>query len=153
LPPDPNCPAQFTCEDIGSPKVPGSETTPSAGSLQVTASGGQIHGTTDQFRLISRQVTGDTQVVATLTQQSTQNTTPQAGVMVRQNDTPGSPFYAILEYPNNLPESQPLPKFLIWYRTTFGGTAVEATKVYPANLPLTFAIQRTGNSFSAARVA
>jgi outer membrane protein assembly factor BamB len=149
LPADPNCPASFACEDIGTPKVPGSENVPSGGALQVTASGGQIHGTKDQFRLISKQVNGDAQVVARLTQQSTQNTAPQAGLMVRQNDNPASPFYAILEYPNNLTENQAQPKFLIWYRTSFGGTAVEATKIYPANLPQTFAIQRHGNSFSA----
>ena len=57
-PADPNCPAGFTCQDIRSPAIAGSEST-SNGVLTVTASGAAIHGTSDQFRFISKPVTGN----------------------------------------------------------------------------------------------
>src|SRR6478609_8894455 len=75
-PPDPNCPTGFTCQDIRNPAIAGSEST-AGGTLTVTAGGAAIHGTTDQFRYLSKPVTGDTQVTATITAQSTQNTQPQ----------------------------------------------------------------------------
>ena len=153
-PPDPNCPASLdpsnpaagpvTCQDIRSPGVAGSETT-SNGTLTVTASGAEIHGTSDQFRFLSTPVTGDSQSSAEITSQSTQNTQPQAGVMVRQSTDPTSPFYGAFAYPNDLTEGNPLPEIVFWYRTAFGGTALELTKLYPSVLPQYIMIQRVGN--------
>jgi len=157
-PPDPNCPATLdtsnpgagpvTCEDIRSPAVAGSEST-SGGTLTVTASGAEIHGTSDQFRLISTPVTGDSQSSVEITAQSTQNTQPQSGLMMRQSDDPTSPFYAVLAYPNDLTEGNPLADLVFWYRTGWGSTSIELTKLYPATTPIWVMIQRTGNLFSA----
>jgi outer membrane protein assembly factor BamB len=147
-PPDPNCRASLTCQDIKT-GVAGSESTTN-GLLTVTASGAAIHGTSDQFRFISKLVKGDSQTSVQILSQSTQNTQPQAGIMVRQSTDPASPFYAVLEYPNDLFESKnnPLPQLVIWYRSCFGCTAIELTKMYPASLPLSIMIQRTGNLFN-----
>jgi outer membrane protein assembly factor BamB len=147
-PPDPNCPPGWTCQDIRSP-AKGTETVNANGSWTVIAAGSEIHGTSDQFRYISQLSTGDTQVTAQLLSQSTQGTTPQAGVMIRQSNDPTAPFYAILESPNNLTENQPQPVLRIWYRTSFGGTAIQANKIYPLTLPSYFRIQRIGNFVSA----
>jgi hypothetical protein len=146
-PPDPNCPSGFTCQDIRNPGIAGSEST-SGGVLTVTASGAAIHGTSDQFRFISEPVTGDSQSSVQVLSQSTQNTQPQAGLMARQSTDPTSPYYAVLAYPNDLTEGNPLPDLVIWYRTAFGGTALELTKLYPANKPIYLMIQRQGNMFS-----
>ena len=131
-PADPNCPTGFTCQDIRSPAVAGSETT-SSGALTVTASGAAIHGTSDQFRFISEPVTGNSQSSVEIVSQSTQNTQPQAGLMVRQSADPTSPYYAVLAYPNDLTEGNPLADIVIWYRSAFGGAALELTKLYPAD--------------------
>jgi outer membrane protein assembly factor BamB len=147
-PPDPNCPASFTCQDIRNPGVAGSEKT-SNGVLTVTAAGAAIHGTSDQFRFISQPVTGDSQMSARILSQSTQNTQPQAGVMVRQSTDPTAPFFAILAYPNDLTEHLPQPDLVIWYRSAFGKNSIELTKWYPANKPVSVMVQRTGNLFSA----
>jgi outer membrane protein assembly factor BamB len=157
-PPDPNCPTTLnagnpaagavTCQDIRTPGVAGSEQT-SNGVLTVTASGAAIHGTSDQFRFISTPVTGDSQSSVKITAQSTQNTQPQAGLMVRQSTDPTSPFYAVLAYPNDLTEGNPLPDIVFWYRTAFGTNSIELTKLYPAVLPQYIMIQRVGNLFSA----
>jgi outer membrane protein assembly factor BamB len=156
-PPDPNCPTSLnpanpsagpvTCQDIKT-GVAGSETTAS-GTLTVTASGAAIHGTSDQFRFLSTPVTGDSQSSVKITAQSTQNTQPQAGLMVRQSVDPTAPFYGVFEYPNDLTEGNPQPQIVFWYRTAFGGTSIELTKLYPAVLPQYIMIQRTGNQFSA----
>ena len=158
IPPDPNCPATLnasnpgagpvTCQDIRSPAVAGSESS-SGGVLTVTASGAAIHGTSDQFRMISAPVTGDSQSSVELTAQSTQNTQPQAGLMMRQSNDPTSPFYAVLAYPNDLTEGLPLADLVFWYRTGWGSTSIELTKLYPATKPIWVMIQRTGNIFSA----
>jgi outer membrane protein assembly factor BamB len=145
---DPNCPSGFTCQDIRSPGVAGSEST-SNGVLTVTASGAEIHGTSDQFRFISQPVTGDFQSSVDIVSQSTQNTQPQAGLMARQSTDPTSPFYAVLAYPNDLTEGLPLADIVIWYRSAFGGNAIELTKLYPATKPISVMIQRHGNLFSA----
>jgi outer membrane protein assembly factor BamB len=146
-PADPNCPAGFTCQDIRNPQK-GSEST-NGNDLTVTASGAAIHGTSDQFRFLYQKTAGDVQVKTQLLSQSTQNLQPQAGLMVRQSGAPDSPFYGLLEYPNNNTENQPDPKLLIWYRTGFGKNAIEANKVYPAKLPRSLMIQRAGNVFTA----
>jgi outer membrane protein assembly factor BamB len=146
--PDPNCPTGFTCRDIRNPGVAGSETSAN-GTLNVTASGAAIHGTSDQFRFISKPVTGDSQSSVEILSQSTQNTQPQAGIMMRQSLDPTSPFFAVLEYPNDLTENLPQPDFVIWYRACFSCNSVELTKWYPAPLPLSVMIQRKGNLFSA----
>ncbi|MBV9099517.1 MAG: PQQ-binding-like beta-propeller repeat protein [Candidatus Dormibacteraeota bacterium] len=148
-PADPNCPAGFTCQDIGG-ATPGGEAVNSDGSWTITASGTKIHDVSDSFRFVWQNATGDTQLVTELTQQSTQNSLPQAGLMLRQSADPASPFYAMVEYPNNNIENQPLPKILVWYRPTWGGTAIEATKLYPAQLPRFMSIQRVGDTYYAA---
>jgi outer membrane protein assembly factor BamB len=162
-PADANCPTGYTCQDIRNPGVAGSERNNADGSITVTASGASIHGTADQFRFISRPsavtstavpgagniASGDGQLLVDLTQQSTQNVTPQAGIMFRQSADAGSPFYAVLQYPNNNPENQPLPIIRMWYRTQFGGTAIQASTYYPATYPQYMLIQRRGDVFSA----
>ncbi len=157
-PPDPNCPATLnpsnpgagpvTCQDIRSPAIAGSEST-TGGVLTVTASGAAIHGTSDQFRLISAPVTGDSQSSVEITAQSTQNAQPQAGLMMRQSNDPTSPFYAVIAYPNDLTEGLPLADLVFWYRTGWGSNSIELTKLYPATKPIWVMIQRTGNLFSA----
>ena len=150
-PADPNCPAGFTCQDIRHP-LAGSEQTAN-GVLTVTASGAAIHGTGDQYRSITKPVTGDSQSSVTIVSQSTQNTQPQAGLMVRQaygaSTDQGAPFFAIIAYPNDLTEGLPAPDLVIWYRSQFAKNSIELTKWYPANKPVSVMIQRTGNLFSA----
>ncbi len=158
-PADPTCPATLnpslstagpvTCQDIGGAGVPGSEST-SNGTLTVTASGGQIAGTADQFRFLSAPVTGDSQSSVEVVAQSFQKLEPQAGVMVRQTAAANSPEYGAFEYPNDLYEhaNDPLSQVVFWYRSAFGGPTIELTRDYPAVLPQYIEIQRVGNLFS-----
>ena len=56
----------------------GSESS-SGGVLTVTASGAAIHGTSDQFRFISKPVSGDAQSSVEVLSQSTQNPSRRPG--------------------------------------------------------------------------
>jgi outer membrane protein assembly factor BamB len=141
-PPDPNCPTGFTCQDINNP-AQGSEQS-SGGNLTVIAAGSDIKGTGDQFRFLSEQVTGDAQSSTRILSQVPQpGLTQQAGLMVRQTAAVASPFYAILDYPNDSP-----PDLKVWYRSALGKNPT-LLATYPAATPVSVMVQRKGNMFSA----
>lgn len=77
-------------QDIGAVGIAGSAVE-SGGAITVTASGADIWGTADQFHFVYQPMSGDGEIVARVT--SVQNTHPwaKAGVMLRENLTPGSP--------------------------------------------------------------
>ena len=144
---DPNCPGGWTCQDIRNPPA-GTESVAN-GVLTVTAGGDRIEGTGDRFRFISQPVSGDQQVTTQVLSQSVQGIAlgPQAGLMMRQSPDATSPFYAVTAYPNDLAENLPKPTIRIWYRTSFGGTAIQSNKIYPSVYPRYMRIQRVGNVF------
>jgi len=137
-PADPQCPSGWTCQDIGNPNPAGTESA-SGASWTITAGGAGIAGTTDQFRLISQTTTGDSQITAQVTALSG-GTTGQAGIMVRQSNTPDSPYYAVIVKPNHT--------VVVQYRTRFGGATAANTS--DGALPRYLAIQRIGDVFQAA---
>ncbi len=149
-PTDLRCPSGFTCRDIGTSG--GSEQTTS-GTLTVTAKGAKIGGPLDQFRFISKSVTGDAQSSVRIVAQSTQNTRPQAGLIVRQrygtSTDPDAPYFAVLASPKNTAAGIAQPQLVISYRSRFGQNAVELATRSPAIPPVSVMIQRTGNLFSA----
>src|SRR5262249_50535486 len=150
-PADRNCPTGFVCRDVASP-LAGSESA-SGGILTVTGGGSGVGGSSDQFRLISKSVTGDSQSSVRITAQSTQNQLAAAGLVIRQaygtSTLPGAPFFAVLAHPDALVDGLPLPLVTVSYRAAFGQPAVQLAKVYPANRPVSVMVQRKGNLFSA----
>jgi outer membrane protein assembly factor BamB len=140
-PPDPNCPANWACQDVGTPTPAGSETV-SNGTWTVKAGGAGIAGTSDQFRLMTQNVSGDTQVVARVASQQTTAAAAQAGLLVRQNNTPGSPYYGVF-----LTKGKGV---IVQYRTAWGGTTTTDVQLTTATAPLYLEIQRVGDNFQAA---
>ena len=140
-PPDPNCPSSFTCQDVGSPVPAGSESV-SGGVWNVSAGGAGFTGTgtSDQFRLLSEPSSGDVQVDARLTALPT-SAGAEAGLMLRQSNDPGSPYYAIVATPSGI---------TVQYRHTFGAAATVATTTASPGLPLYLEIQRHGDVLTAA---
>ena len=63
--------------------------------------------------------------------------------MVRQTAAISSPFYAVLDYPNDSP-----PDLKVWYRSAWAKNPT-LLATYPASMPVWVMIQRTGNLFSA----
>jgi len=140
-PPDPNCPNSWTCQDLGNPTPAGSETV-SGNTWSANAGGAGVGGTSDQFRLLSQTVSGDTQVSAQVVSQQLTSGSAQAGLMIRQSNDPASPYYAVFLKPNN--------KLVVQYRLVFGGATTTVTQTNPAAPPLYLEIQRVGDQLQAA---
>ncbi|MGI8562023.1 MAG: PQQ-binding-like beta-propeller repeat protein [Candidatus Dormibacter sp.] len=142
-PPDPNCSPGWTCQDIGAPLPAGSEAV-QGGNWAIQAGGAGVRGTADQFRMMNRAVVGDAQITARLTAQQATNPTAQAGLMIRQSNDAGSPYYAVFRTPGT--------GVTVQYRTQFGG--VTTTVQSPAKgLPVYLEVQRRGDHFQAATAA
>ena len=139
-PPDANCPSGATCQDIGAPSPAGSETV-SNGTWTVSTGGSGVTGTTDQFRLMSKPSAGDVQIDARVTALSGgSGTGAQAGLMLRQSNDPGSPYYAVFATPQGIS---------VQYRKTFGGSTTVANSVSHSQ-PVYLQIQRRGDVLQAA---
>ena len=139
-PTDPNCPTGWTCQDIGSPKPSGSETVAS-GTWNVTSGGGGFGGTADSYRYMSQNINGDGQIVAKVTNLQSIGSGSQAGIMIRQDNSPGSTFYAVYDTPSGVS---------VAYRNTNGGNTTVVANSNATALPLYLEIQRTGDQMQAA---
>lgn len=140
-PPDPNCPANWICQDLVSPSPAGSETT-SGGTWVISADGPGVVGSTDQVRFISQNVRDDMQITANLTALSGGTSAAQVGLMVRGNMNPKSPAYAIV--------AQPGGTVAVMYRWAYTSSMQTLATLSSANLPLYVEIQRIGDRFQAA---
>lgn len=138
-PADGGCPNGWTCQDVGGATPAGSESVAS-GTWNVNAGGGGLGltGGTDQFRLMSQQIPGDSQISARIAAIS--GTASFAGLMVRQSNAAGSPFYSLLAAGGGTVKVQ--------YRTGFGGALKTLSETAPA-LPFYLEIQRVGDGFAA----
>jgi outer membrane protein assembly factor BamB len=141
-PADPQCPTGWTCQDIGNPQPVGTESVTSS-LWTIRAGGVGVSGVSDQFRLISQMISGDSQVTAQISALMG-GSGGQAGIMMRQTNTPDSPYYAVLAMPNNI--------LVVNYRSRFGGGTTTLSTINAA-LPRYVEIQRTGNVFQAASSA
>jgi outer membrane protein assembly factor BamB len=138
---DANCPKGWSCQDIGAPAPAGSETSAN-NAWKVTAGGAGVAGTADQFRFTAQTVSGDTQIAAQVAaQQSPDGSNPQAGLMVRQDSSPGSPYYALFSTGAGV---------VVQYRAAFGGGTTTITQQTRPGLPLYLEVQRIGDLFQAA---
>jgi outer membrane protein assembly factor BamB len=141
---DTQCPRNWTCQDLGSPRVNGSETF-SGATWNISAGGlgiGGLGSSFDQLRFIYQHAQGDRQLTAQILSQEEVTVSSQAGLMVRQNTERGSPFYAAFLTPAN--------KLLVEYRTAFAGAANLAGSIQIANHARYLEIQRAGDQFQAA---
>ncbi len=151
-PADPNCPAGYTCQDVGGPPVAGSETV-NGTTVTVKASGlGERHKS-DQGRIITKPVTGDFQVSVTDTNQTgggyTGGDAPQLGIIIRQSPLPGSPYYAALQDPTYPNEHENVANLIVFYRRQWNAPTFELTQDYPAAFPRKIVVQRRGDTFQA----
>ena len=140
-PADANCPTGLVCQDVGGPSPAGSETVTS-GSWAISAGGAGIGlaAGTDQFRFVSQTVSGDLGITARVAAQAVVGTGTQSGLMVRQANDPGSPFYSLTYTGGNSLQVQ--------YRLIFGG-ATKSIKVTTPAPPRYLQIQRIGDGLTA----
>ena len=98
-PPQP-CPAPWTCADIGSPSPAGSQSfDPNSNAWTIQAGGTDITGTSDQFRYVSKTMSGGGSVVAYVASQTNTSDGAKAGVMFRTSTDPAAPEYSLVVSP------------------------------------------------------
>jgi hypothetical protein len=134
------CLEGWSCQDIGNPLISGKENL-SGKTISVSAGGTGINQNLDQLRLVSKQVSGDTQISARLVSEESTGVggKTQIGLMMRQSSDPGSPYYgAFLTAQTGL---------VVQYRTSFGGETTQDIQLPHASLPLYLKIQRVGDQF------
>ena len=140
LPAEP-CPSPFTCADIGSPALAGTQSyDPNSSTWTVTAAGTDITGTSDQFRFVSEPVTGDGSVSTQVTSQTDSSSNAKAGVMLRASSDPGSPEYSVVVSPG--------AGIKVQERSTEDGTTNKLAN--PAGtVPAYLEVTRSGSTFTA----
>jgi fibronectin type 3 domain-containing protein/regulation of enolase protein 1 (concanavalin A-like superfamily) len=118
--------AAYTSADIGSPTPAGSTTVVTESrDYNVTAGGGDIFGTSDQFRFVYRQVTGDFDYRVRVAALGAPVPESQAGLMVRET---------LAANAKNVTVKVREIGFRMSYRTTTGGSSTGAgsgTVTYP----------------------
>src|SRR6186713_957381 len=90
--------------DVGETATAGSASfDPATGSYRVSASGANIWGTADAFHYVWTQRSGDLHITADIDFIGA-GTDPhrKAGVMIRQNQTPGSPYADVMVHGDGL---------------------------------------------------
>ena len=134
------CLKGWYCQDIGNPIIAGTANI-SSKTISVTAGGTGIGHTMDQLHLVSKKVSGDTQISARLVSQQITGVggMTQEGLMMRQSSDPSSPYYgAFLTTDIGL---------VVQYRTSFGGDTIQDIQLPNASFPLYLKIQRIGDQF------
>jgi outer membrane protein assembly factor BamB len=144
LSPDRSCPSGFSCQGIGKPAPAGHEAVGAGAKLTISAHGSGVGGKADDFRLISRPTRGRDEVLARITSQPS-SPGSQAGVMIRQRNDPGSPYYALLEQPGH--------RLVVQYRAAFGAASTVLQTTVGPKLPLYVMVQRRGDILTAATSA
>ncbi len=134
-------PAGFTDQDIGNPGYVGGASYDSAtGNWTVVGGGNDIWNTADQFNFASQSFTGDGQLVAEITNQTTAGTYAKAGVMFRDSNAANAIMADAIVMPGGTAAFQ--------WRTVAGGS-VNQQQVNGLTGPLWVKLVRAGDSYSA----
>jgi hypothetical protein len=98
------CPSGWNCEDIGDPKLEGTQSL--SGSVwTVEGSGWDIWSSrwekADQFRYVWQRLIANGEFSVRITGQTNTNSSAKAGIMLRKTFDPVSPYYAVFVTPRN----------------------------------------------------
>ena len=131
-------PADWATIDVGSPALTGSATYAN-GSYTVAGAGVDVQGTSDQFRFVYRQLTGDGVIVARVATLQKTHVWSKAGVMIRETLSGGSKnAFMLVSAAKGLASTQ---------RSATGGTTVTAKG--NAAVPYWVKLERKASSVTA----
>jgi hypothetical protein len=88
---------QFVSQDIGAVGFPGSASFDPTGSYTANASGSDIWDVADSFNFIYKPLSGDGEIVARAVSINNPDYWTKAGIMIRQDTTPGAPNAFMVE--------------------------------------------------------
>jgi hypothetical protein len=124
--------------DIGATAVAGAAHY-NNGSFSIEGAGVDISGANDQFHFLFQSATGDCEIVARVATIENTNTQAKAGVMIRESNTAGSRYVAVLVTPGNGARFQARA-------TTSGNTA--DTRANKVAAPEWVKLRRVGHTFT-----
>jgi hypothetical protein len=145
----------FKYADIGNPAIAGTVTF-SEGGFDITAGGADVWGVKDEFNFVYIEKSGDFDFAARVESLTATHQYTKAGLMAREDLTPGSRHIYFQMFPDNKPRNKNNGGFEYQYRQQ---TGVEMKAIYPArfdgtpDFPVTFPntwirLKRTGNKFT-----
>ncbi|MGH2364345.1 MAG: hypothetical protein ACRDHX_06795, partial [Chloroflexota bacterium] len=133
------CGVGWYCGDVGQPAWP-AQLTLSDTTWTVHSWTGDVWGTADQFSYAAQPVTGDATLSALATIGYARDPWVKAGVMLRQANDPGAPYYGVFVSAGNGLVVQVRPSQGAFFR-------VQARVDFPG--PAYVAVSRSGNDFAA----
>jgi fibronectin type 3 domain-containing protein/regulation of enolase protein 1 (concanavalin A-like superfamily) len=131
----PFLPSPWQQTDIGSTGIEGAANHAN-GSFTVWGSGADIWGNADAFSYLYQTLTGDGEIVARVVSVQNTNSWAKAGVMIRENSTPGSAHAMVVMTPGNGVSFQ--------RRVSAGGVSASTTTP-SVSAPYWVRLVRTGN--------
>lgn len=135
----PTCPTGWSCADVGTVGIPGSQTL-NGSTWTVQGAGADIFKSPDAFHFVWQPLPGDGAVTGQVTAHQAPNSYAKAGVMLRSSPDPGAPYYAALITPTN--------GFRVQYRSAQGGGSSNAAT--PAGtVPAYLRVTRSGSTLTA----
>jgi hypothetical protein len=140
-----NSVGQFVSQDIGAVGFPGSATFDSTGAYTVQASGSDIWDVADSFDFVYKPLSGDGEIVARVVSLNNPDFWTKAGVMIRQDTTPGSPNAFMLETGPNFGHNEPVFQWRTDPSVGTNDSGNHVTSEPPA--PIWLRLDRVGNTF------
>ncbi len=145
----------FKHTDVGNPAIAGTVTV-SDGGFDITAGGADVWGVKDEFNFVYIEKLGDFDIAARVESLTATHQYTKAGLMAREDLTPGSRHIYFQIFPNNDPRNKNNGGFEYQYRQVTDG---EMKAIYPArfdgtpDFPVTFPntwirLKRAGNIFT-----
>jgi hypothetical protein len=138
-----SCPSGWICEDIGNPKLQGTQSV-ADGAWTVEGAGWDIWSLmwvkADQFRYVWQYLMADGELGARAISQTNTNSSAKAGIMLRKTFDPVSPYYAVF--------ITPATGIHVQYRSDFNQNPTDVASV-SRTPPVYLKIIRVGTTCSA----
>jgi hypothetical protein len=147
--------ADFKSADIGNPAIPGTVSVLKTG-LDITAGGADIWGVKDEFTFAYIEKTGNFDFATRVESLTATHQYTKAGLMAREELTPGSRHIFFQLFPDNMPRNKNNGGFEFQYRETANGqmkaiypAKSEGTPDFPVTFPNTWIrLKRVENKFT-----
>ena len=145
----------FKHSDIGNPAIAGTVKISEEG-FDITAGGADIWGIKDEFNFVYVERTGDFDIVTRIESLSAPHLYTKAGLMAREDLSPGSRHIYFQVFPNNNPRNKNNGGYEFQYRQQQDGEMkaiypknAEGTPEFPVSYPNTWVrLQRIKNDFT-----
>jgi hypothetical protein len=145
----------FKHTDVGNPAITGTVIV-TDGGFDITAAGADVWGVKDEFNFVYIEKTGDFDFAVRIESLTATHQYTKAGLMAREDLTPGSRHIYFQIFPNNIPRNHNNGGFEYQYRQVTDG---EMKAIYPVrsegppDFPVTFPntwirLKRVGNKFT-----